>query len=279
MMKTIYVSNYNVNEQRAEAYADRLAAEDVALVYAGGTAEDATALKEADALLVFLGEGQDFRTVKQDVNLALSRKLPVFAVRFGEPVLDKGLEVQLGLAAKVRDGEDGPEELAAAVRPFAAEAPKKKKKTGLIIAIAAVLLALVIGGFILFTQPNVPPLDPPDDVSQNVPEHVEMEEALLKGLIADGIDTDGDGYVQEAELAAAETLDLAGCGIVDVTPLAGAAALKELDLSNNAVKACAPLLALKNLTKLDLSGNPLEDASNLAFMTWVTDLAYDGGTK
>ena len=106
-----------------------------------------------------------------------------------------------------------------------------------------------------------------------------MEEALVKGLAANGLDANGDGYIQEAELLKAETLDLANCGIADVTPLAKATGLAELDLANNAIKTCAPLLALKSLTKLDLTGNPLEDASNLAFFTWVTDLRYDGGTK
>ncbi len=292
MMKKIYISNYSANERLAEAYTDRLAAENVSLVLAKGTAGDATALKESDALLVFLGEGQSLRTVKQDVNLALDRKLPVFAVLFGEPEVDRGLEVQLGLATKIRaaDGEpaddgsaepapDGPEELAAAIRAFAAAEPEKKKKTGLVIAIAAAVLALLIGGFILFTRPNVPPEDPPADPAPPIPEHVETEDALLAGLVAAGLDTDGDGYIQESELAAAMTLDLAGRGITDVAPLAKATELTELDLSNNAVASCAPLLALKNLTKLDLSGNPLEDASNLAFMTWVTDLKYDGGTK
>jgi|GEM_PF-4856779 len=304
-MKRIFVSNYNANEAWAEPYANRIAAEDVALYLETGDPGDATVLKEADALLVFLGEGQNYRAVKQDVNLALDRKLPVFAVLSGEPAIDRGLEVQLGLATKVYDGEDGPEELAAAISAFAAEKPKKKKKTGLIIAIVVALLALVIVGFILFTQPNIPPVDPPDDVTQNIPEHIEMEEALLKGLTANGIDANGDGYIERHELTAYGTLLLKGYGITDVTPLAEAygneygliildlsdnnitdvtpiasfSILEELDLSNNKITSCAPLLALKNLTKLDLSGNPLEDASNLAFMTWVTDLKYDGGTK
>lgn len=88
---------------------------------------------------------------------------------------------------------------------------------------------------------------------------------LKKALIANGVDTNGDGQISIAEMESATGhLDLRKSYIRDLTGLEHAIRVQSIDLSLNPVEDLAPLSHLKGLYYLTLSNTNVSDLRPLA---------------
>jgi len=259
---------------------------------------DTLRLTSAAALLVILGETSDYTRVKQDLNLALDRHMPVVALYFGEPELDQGLLIQLGLAERFRAGETDRERAAAALRA----AIERKSETGKspdrrhgrgrrkLVRGAAAAGVLILGVVCYVYLPKYLPAfsgageESLTDASGGSTEAAESTGAraadlngeLKEALFSAGVDADGDGDISEAELERVTSLTLSGMGLSDLGGLSAASSLKKLDLSDNSLTDISELAALTGLRELDLSGNSVRDISALAALTGLRSLDLRG---
>jgi len=263
--------------------------EDVTRDTEASSASDTLLLTSAAALLVILGETSDTARVKQDLNLALDRHIPVVALYFGEPKLDQGLLIQLGLAERFRAGETDRERAAAALR---AAAERKSdtggasdrghgRKCGWPVRLLVIIGVLIAGVLCYIYLPKYLPafsgageesLTDTSESAAKVPESPETEMADLNGelkeaLLTAGVDADGDGAISLKELQSVTSLTLSGMELTDIGGLSAASSLKKLDLSDNLLTDISELAALTGLQDLNLSNNSVRDISALAALT------------
>ena len=264
--RKIYFSLSHGTDSVAARYADLLRSAGI-IVYDDGKTDS---LNSCDFLLLILSPESDLRLAKGDLNYALDRGKHVLCVTVGTPPPDQGLAIQLGLAKKVQDSDQGPQQ----ILEYISSAAKPQKRRYLLFAAIAAVVIIAAGIVLRGHHSAAPDMEPPapEPVSREIPN---MEPALHRALLANGLDTDGDGAVSKAELSNVETLELSGCGICDITPLAYAEKVTRMDLSDNQITDVTPLLALKELQTLDISRNPVEDVSVLAFLPDLQELIGD----
>ncbi len=90
---------------------------------------------------------------------------------------------------------------------------------------------------------------------------VEVKDPQLKSALRAVLQS---GEITDTRLAALTELDLADCGITDLTGLEKAKNLKSLSLRNNHISDLSPLASLTQLETLDLCGNEVSDLTPLA---------------
>lgn len=134
------------------------------------------------------------------------------------------------------------------------------------------------------TEPVVGAIDFPDS-------------QLKAALILNGIDTNLDNELTEAEMAAVtgsvylsgagiknlsgiehavhvKTLDLGHNQVQDLTPLSALTELTSLTLVRNKIQTIAPLLTLQNLKFLDIGDNPIADFTKISGLTALETLYF-----
>ncbi|MDR1563560.1 MAG: leucine-rich repeat domain-containing protein [Oscillospiraceae bacterium] len=157
-----------------------------------------------------------------------------------------------------------------------------KKLISLILALAVVLGMMGV----------VPAFAAPNDVI-NFP-----DDNLKAALIAEGVDTNGDGKITQGELAGKttslnlsfknisnieglqyavnlEAFDFYNNQISDISPLANLTSLTYLSLRYNQISDISPLVGLTSLEHLNLCDNQISDISPLANLTNLTWLRLD----
>ena len=215
---------------------------------------DARTLLGADALFICVC-GKENRRVKEDLNLALDKGLPVAYILEEGGTLDSGLSIQLAIAAKV-DGANPADDLAAWLKDVSesVSAGQKKSRIKLAVILTAVLL-LVAGGVIAaLTLMNQDPGTAAESALSEV-ERLEIDvEALKKS----------------------EKIDLAGLGLTDISFLADCTACKELDISDNSISDIGVLMGLKELSVLKADNNRIVDISVLSSTTGLLVLSVRG---
>jgi len=298
-MSGIYAVFPESIRREAEEEIRALLACDLNIAFRSGSGEDDTArLTAADGLLVILGETNDTENVKQDLNLALDRHLPVVMIYFGTPVPDRGLLIQLGLAERFPAGEQDRERTVRALQNMGARPgsesgsePGTEKKGSRRAAVWAALLlaaALMAGTWFLFPKffPEFSGRGEEsggalEESSEAASTEASVEAADLSGelreaLLLAGADLNGDGEIELSELTSLTELTLSDCGLSDIRGLSLATGLTKLDLSGNTITDISELAALRALEELDLSGNAITDISALAALTELKKLDLTG---
>ncbi len=246
----IYVSHSAGAEAMATNYIEaiRTAGADV-------RSDHASDCLASDAVLLFVS-GTDHGDLKQDLNLALDNKKPVACVMEDGAVIDKGLEMQLGLAKKITS----PSEIAPWIASLEKEKKKKAGKTGLIVAVVVILVLAFAGFGIKMSR---------DKAAAAEQQRIEQEQADLLARQEAEANDPINLYFDGKDPASFTELDLSGRGITDISFIADAVNLERLDLSDNDITDINVLLSLKKLKYLNISGNKIEDTSALEFMSNV----------
>lgn len=274
------------NDDRAEKYAKNwiraISEHGIKVRHRDSGNDDSRSLMMAKALLLILPSGPctaGIRPVKECLNHALDRGIPVITLEIGEPEYDTSLEMQLGLAQKIRasehpDPDSEPDantvaELVSQIHSVTQRVfPWKPAVFGVIGAMLVVFGTWILPKILTQTDPDSYDADVTAAVSETdtIVDVPDMDDAILRALLRAGADEDGDGRVSKEELASLKVLDLSGNAISDLSPLVYATELTELDLSDNQITDITPLAALTSLKKLILTGNPVEDYTVLAFL-------------
>ena len=209
---------------------------------------DARALLGADALFICIS-GKENRDVKEDLNLALDRGLPVAYVIEDGGVPDSGLSIQLAIATRIpaEDGNESAQRTKKAVQKWLETvsagivADKKRKKIRTVLC-AVVIIVLLAGAGVLVTTL----MNRNDTGTSQQP--LTIQEQL-------GIDIEA--------LKKSEKIDLSGKGLEDISFLSGCKECKELDISGNAISDISVLSELENIRVLNISGNRINDINVL----------------
>lgn len=217
-------------------------------------------LSDVNAAVFFIEDNYDAAQLKIELNHIVAKGYKLFCVMRGNPQFDSGINLQMGLAVRLTDSDDAPEELAGLLEK---ESPKKSSK-GIIIALA-IAIAVIAVLTIVLKPANEEPVLNADNLS--------LSEVYTNALIDAGADSIiVDGGISKEEMLLVETLDLSGLGIDNLQPLLYATNLRELNLSGNKITDITNLAALAKLEKLDLSGNPVEDYGVLDYLPKLTEI-------
>lgn len=231
--------------------------------------EDARALLGADALFICIS-GKENRRIKEDLNLALDKGMPVAFVREEGGIADTGLNMQLSIATVIPADDDGTrisKWLEVTAQQAAAKSKKKAVKT---LACLAAALALIAAGVILAVAIFSSPENNGSEKVLSKEEQLGIDVAALKG--SEKIDLSGKGIEDIAFLAECTEcteLDISDNSISDISVLSGLTKLEILNVSGNKVEDINVLLTLKNLRKVDISNNPISDYTSTTFLNGV----------
>ena len=231
--------------------------------------EDARALLGADALFICIC-GKENRRVKEDLNLALDKGLPVAFVREegGEP--DTGLKMQLSIAADIQEDDDGTK-LAEWLRNTATAAVvKKKNKTAKKMIIFAAAFVLMAAGIIITVIATGNSKDVTTESALTKEQELGIDVAALKN--SSKIDLSGKGIEDItflSECTDCTELDISNNSIVDISILSKVPELRILNVSGNKIEDINVLLTLKNLKEADISNNPIGDYTSTTFLNGV----------
>lgn len=228
---------------------------------------DMDALLAADALFLCLA-GNNNGDVKADLNLLLDRAVPVaYAVEDGAEI-DRGLELQLGLATRI-SAEHCEEDLARWLKGVGNKKTPRRARKG-VAAVCAAMLVCAVALLLWKASGNLAGSEPeaPDLQEQAVDEYAAYFGGAAPETLT-ALDLSGRGLSDIGFLARAvnlEELDLSGNEISDISPLASLTKLKRLDLSGNQIADANVLLAMGALEWIDVSGNPIEDWTALDYL-------------
>ena len=279
----IFVSRSAEADANAQKYIDELRSAGASVAGGGssGNASGSTAeLLSSDGIL-FVIAGSDHANLKADLNLALDNKKPVACVIEEGAWLDKGLEMQLGLAEKI-----APDSSAAQIKAWLFGLEKENKGRRLkraliaVIVIAVIAIAAVFGmnaaksrqaeAARLAEEARIAEEQAAAEAAAKDPRNLYFEGKDPAGFTV--LDLSGRGIEDISFISEAVNLtelNLSGNSISDITPLAALEKLEKLDLSNNAITDINALLSLKSLKELNLSGNNITDTGALDFMKGV----------
>ena len=202
---------------------------------------DARTLLGADALFICICGGEN-RRVKENLNLALDKGIPVAYMLEEGGSLDSGLAIQLAIAAKVSPlspADDISAWLTGVSESMTARKKKKKIRTAVIMI--AVILFVAGGVTAALTLMN---RDPGSTSGTQISEAERL-----------GIDVEA--------LKGKEKIDLAGLGLTDISFLKDCTSCRDLDISNNSVSDVSVLAGLKELKVLKADNNKIVDISVL----------------
>ena len=215
---------------------------------------NAESLLGAEALFICIC-GKENRRVKEDLNLALDRGIPVAFVIGESGICDAGLDIQLAIAARISGAnikEDVEAWLKMVEKSSALKKKKKSVKTAVIAAVTVLAVAACAVVAVIFFGPG-------KDSEQT--SAVTIEELI---------------GISEEELAASDRIDLSGKNLTDVSFLEGCVGCRELDISNNAITDISVLSGLKNLVVLKAGKNKIADISVLSDLAELEELDVSG---
>ena len=215
---------------------------------------DARTLLGADALFICIC-GRENRRVKEDLNLALDKGIPVAYMLEEGCSLDSGLDIQLAIAAKVRPlspADDIGVWLTGVSESVTAREKKKKLRTAVILTI--VLLLVADGVTAALTLIN-------HDPGSTAETQISEAERL-------GVDVEA--------LKGKEKIDLAGLGLTDISFLKDCTSCRDLDISNNSVSDISVLAGLTELKVLKADNNKIVDISVLNSASGLQVLSIRG---
>ncbi len=231
--------------------------------------EEARALLDADALFICIC-GKENRRVKEDLNLALDRGLPVAFVREEGGNPDTGLMMQLSIATVIPEGDDGEKLAKWLERTAATTAAKKKNSTAkLLICLAAACLLVAACSIITVISINNSK-EESNSSFLTKEEQLGIDVASLKN--SSKIDLSGKGIEDItflSECTACTELDISNNSIVDISVLSKLPELRILNVSGNKIEDINVLLTLKNLKEADISNNPIGDYTSTTFLNGV----------
>lgn len=250
---------------------------------------DARALLGADALFICIS-GKENRDVKEDLNLALDRGLPVAYVIEDGGVPDSGLSIQLAIATRI-PAEGGNEAVpgspteggneAAPGLPTeknerfttggenerfetgkdneSAQRTKKAVQKWLETVSAGIVadkkrkkIRTVLGAVVIIVLLAGAGVLATTLMNRNDTGTSQQPLTIQEQL---GIDIE--------TLKKSEKIDLSGKGLEDISFLSGCKECKELDISGNAISDISVLSELENIRVLNISGNRINDINVL----------------
>ncbi len=225
-------------------------------------------LLNADALLICIS-GKENRDIKENLNLALDRELPVAYVIEDGGVPDAGLNIQLAIAVKIPAGSDS--EIPVWLNSVSGKIQARKKKKSIKIAVGVLAAVLLTAGAVvlavtLMNQNGANRAEPALTKEQQLGIDVEELKASEK------IDISGKGLDDISFLAECKTcteLDISGNEISDISVLSELENIRVLNVSGNRIKDINVLLTLKNLTEVDISDNPISNYTATSFLEGV----------
>jgi hypothetical protein len=253
--------------------------------------------------------------VKKEIVFAIDQRKHMMCIHVEETELPVGLKMQLGniqslLEDRFHDREKFyarlfdalPEETRGLDRdgvPVLATSGKSKRRAAhgaplwkkYKTAFIAATLALAVGlSALVAVNLNKPAATPPLPENQSQPETtppspenvpaqtseiVSFADANLEEALRDVL-KNPRGAVTKADLAAISgTLQLAGRGISDITPLQYTKRLMLLNLENNSITDISALQGLKDMTALGLGGNRIKNIAPLRSLKNLTVITLD----
>ena len=252
----IFVSHSADAGAKAQKYIDDLRA--AGAVIASGSASE---FLSSNGIL-FVISGSDHADLKADLNLALDNKKPVACVIEEGASLDKGLEMQLGLAKKI-----APAQSAAQIKDWLSGLEQEDKSRKSKRAIIAVVVIAIIAIAAVFGM-NAAKSKRAEAARQAEEARIAEEQAAAEAAAKDPRNL----YFEGKDPADFTVLDLSGRGIEDISFISEAVNLTELNLSNNKVSDITPLASLEKLEKLDLSNNAVTDINALLTLKALKEL-------
>ncbi|MDR0826823.1 MAG: TIR domain-containing protein [Desulfovibrio sp.] len=264
--------------------------------------EIANALSNADVFLVFISPAAvESHNVKKEIVFAIDQRKPMLCIHIENTELPIGLKMQLGniqslLEDRFHDQEKFyarlfdalPEETRGADRdgvPVPTASGKAKRRTtqgasgwgkyrkavagSVLVAVVALTAILAV----TCTRHDVP--SPSSQGTVQVSEIVTFADANLEKALREELNKTR-GSITTADLAdITGTLQLAGRGISDITPLRHMKRLILLNLENNRITNISALQGLTELTALGLVDNKIKDISPLRTLKKLTVLTLD----
>ncbi|MCR5828891.1 MAG: leucine-rich repeat domain-containing protein [Lachnospiraceae bacterium] len=241
--------------------------------------DDVRLLLEADALFICIG-GKENRRIKEDLNLALDKDIPVAFVLEEEAEIDSGLKIQLAIAKKIptlkkAESQAGRQDTEKAISDWLTKVDKisgkKKKKKNVKLAACLIAAAIVItAALILIPKFLGSGEKDTSTVTLTKEQQLGIDVAALKD--SEKIDLSGKGIKDVSFLAdcvKCRELDLSNNEIVDISVIKEMNGLEILNVSGNKITDINALLTLKNLKEVDISNNPVVDYTATTFLDGV----------
>ncbi|MCR5432682.1 MAG: leucine-rich repeat domain-containing protein [Lachnospiraceae bacterium] len=271
-MKIFYITSADAEPHGAYEDFIRRAGHDIA-------PRDADSLLCSDALFICIS-GRDNREIKENLNLALDREMPVAYVTEETGEADPGLKIQLAIAAKIppcggseEDAENSlvPEKIKSWLENVSGikSSRNKKKHIKLAVCLSAIVVVLAVALILILTHMNTDDND--TSKSQLTVEamlgldHDEIKEEAYIDLSGTGI----EDITFLKDCKACTQLDISGNAISDISVLSNMENIRVLDVSDNNISDINVLLTLKNLEEVDLRNNPIRDYTATSFLDGV----------